>query len=86
MLGVPAEAKYLNALACYKAAFVACSLVFISMVVSSWYRGDYKYVFGKVGKKHNLDDLCHLTVPQVMDHALYTSNNVVMQVYASVSR
>jgi len=47
-IGVPAEAKYLDALACYKAAFVACSLVLIPMVVSSWYLDDFKYVFGKV--------------------------------------
>ena len=54
MVGVPAEAKYLIALACYKAAFVACSLVFISMVVSSWYLGDFRYAFGKVGENTTL--------------------------------
>ena len=53
-IGVPAEAKYLDALACYKAAFVACSLVFISMVVSSWYLGYFKYDFGKVGENTTL--------------------------------
>ena len=53
-IGVPAEAKYLDALACYKAAFVACSLVLIPMVVSSWYLDDFKYVFGKVGENMTL--------------------------------
>ena len=54
MIGVLTEAKYLIALTCHKAAFVACSLVFISMVVSSWYLSDLKYVFGKVGENTNL--------------------------------
>ena len=54
MIGVPAEAKYLDVLACYKAAFVACSLVLIPMVVSSRYLDDFKYVFGKVGENITL--------------------------------
>ena len=84
-IGVPAEAKYLDALACHKAALVAFSLVFIPMVVSSW-TSVTSSRFLEGGRKLNLDDVRHLTVPQVMDHALSTSNNVMMQVYASVPR